>query len=319
MKRGFACAMLLLAAQAAWPADATLPSGADIDFDVNGVGADLTATRDSERFRSDRLRAGTLLTYESPYDYMGIAGGGTRYRQDGWSAERYTVGGVVKKIERATGAGLHASAALSSVGDHLRLVGEGTWNVRAGDRTGFELLGQRDFVETRAGLEAGTMTNFVAASVDHALTERLTLIGLAGLQYFSDDNLRGHLRGRLIYSLLPEQGLSVQLRARAYESSRAGGVLYFNPETYERADIGLRLRRSIGDWRVLAAAGAGRERIDRSVENPTHYLEAGAERRFANRVSLALNLTVTRSSDSNNASGGTYSWRYFRAVLIVPF
>lgn len=286
---------------------------------IAGNAVEVLGTDDSDGFRSARLRAGILIDYKTAYDFVAIGAGGTRYEQHGWSADRYSLGAAVKKVERTTGAGLLATGGLSQVGDSLKAFLDATWNVRLSQTTGIELIGQRDFVETRAGLEAGTMTNFAAASVDYAATERLTLIGMGGLQYFSDDNRRWHLRGRVIYAVLPEQGLSVQLRARGYESSRAGGTLYFNPENYAQADIGLRLRRALGDWRVLAAVGVGRENIDRHDEEPTRYLEARLERSFANNLWLVLQYVVDHSSTSDASTGGHYTWHYLRGVVIFPF
>ena len=285
-----------------------------------GVAFELLGTRDSSDFRSTRLHGGLLVREESPFDFLAVGGGVTRYEQDDWSTERYTLGAAVRKVERATGAGLVATAGLSQVGDSTRAILEATWNRRLSQRTGFELIGQRDFVETRAGLEAGTMTNFAAASVDHVVAERLTLIGLGGLQYFSDDNRRWHLRGRAIYPLLPEQGVSMLVRAKVYESSRPGGSLYFNPENYQQGDLGLRLRRSIGGhWRVLAAAGVGGEEIDHSEGKRTYYVEARAERSFANNLWLMLTYVLDHSSASDNSTGQDYKWQYFRAVAVIPF
>lgn len=285
-----------------------------------GVAAEAVQTSDSDQFRSTRVRAGTLVHYESAYDFAAIGFGGTRYRQHDWSADRYTLFGAVRKTGRATGAGLMAVGGVSSIGDRQHLVFDATWNARLSERTGAELIGQRDFVETRPGLEDGTMANFLAASLDHSLTDRLTVVGLAGAQYFSDDNTRTHLRGTVIYVLVPDWGLGVQARARGYESSRSGGGFYFNPDRYERADVGLRLRRSLGaDWRVLGAAGLGRERISGDVENPTGYVDFRAERSFSNNMSLVLNLSYQHNSDSDSATGNAYIWRYFRAILVAPF
>ena len=331
MRRAALAALLLLhCVQAARGTDApesSRPSrtsgiasvSGEIDDGIFGNAVEVLGTADSDRFKSARLRVGLMIQYASAYDFVAIGGGGTRYEQDDWSAERYTLGVALRKAERATGAGLLASGGLTQVGDSLRAVVDATWNRRLSQATGVELIGQRDLVETRAGLDAGTMTNFAAASVDHVAADRLTLIGLAGLQYFSDENRRIHLRGRLIYTLVPEQGLGIQVRARAYESSRPGGLLYFNPENYAQTDIGLRLRRSLGDWRVLAAVGAGREDIDRNETKPTRYLEARLERSFANNLSLMLHYVADQSSNSDNSTGGDYTWHYFRAVVLIPF
>lgn len=327
---GALCAVTLLAAFPSWGADRLDSPRRSTDFtpprqvaddnaEVFGGGIDTVYTTDSDQFRSARLRGGALVHYASPYDLIAVGGGGTYYKQDDWSEQRYTLAGAVRKVDRATGAGVTATAGISSVGDHLKLFGEGTWNIRFSESTGVELIGQRDYVETRAALDAGTMTNYLAASVDHAVTDRLTLIGLAGGQWFSDDNHRTHLRGRVIYTLLPEHGLGVQVRAQGYESSRSGGGLYFNPDRYERADIGLRLRRSIADWRVLAAVGGGQEWIDHATRNPTSYAEVRGQRSFANNLTLALTFAYYRASEADSAGSGDYNWRYYRALFILPF
>jgi hypothetical protein len=322
------CALTLLVAFPVWGAERlnfprqntgpySTPQVEDEDI-FEGGGIDTVYTTDSDHFRSARLRVGALVHYKSPYDVIAVGGGGTYYEQNDWSKERYTLAAAVRKLDRATGAGVVATAGVSSVGDHQKLFGEGTWNVRLSQATGLEFIGQRDFVETRAALDAGTMTNYLAASVDHAPSDRFTVIGLAGVQWFSDDNQRTHLRGRAIYAVLPEQGLSVQVRAQGYESSSPGGGLYFNPDRYERADIGLRLRRSIADWRVLAAVGGGQEWIDHTVRNPTSYAEARGQRSFANNLTLALTFAYYRASEADSAGSGAYNWRYFRVLFIIP-
>lgn len=284
---------------------------------LRGVAGELAGTSDSDDFRSARAGAGVLIRHESAYDFAAIGGMLTRYRQRDWSAERTTLGGTLKNVDRATGGGYAATAGVSEVGGRVRGVFDGSWNARLGRNAGVELVGQRDFVETRAGLDAGATSNFAAAAVDYAATDRLTLIGLAGVQYYSDDNRRAHMRGRLIYSVMPEEGLSIQVRARGYDNTRPGGTLYFNPDTYREADAGLRLRRSIGEWRVLAAAGGGREKFD-GPRQPTGYFEARAERSFLNNTSLLLSYTYDRSSSSDNAGGNSYRWQYFRAAVVIP-
>ena len=291
----------------------------EISEGILGNAAEALGTADSDHFYSARLRAGLLLRHESAYDFVALGLGATRYEQQEWATSRYSVVGALRKVERGTGAGIVASVGISEVADHLRAIIDATWNVRLSRATGFELIGQRDFVETRAGLDAGTMSNFAALSVDHAVTDRLTLVGLGGLQYFSDENRRTHLRGRAIYALMPEQGLSVQARVRGYESSRPEPSTYFNPEHYAQADLGLRLRRSLGrHWRVQAAAGAGQEDIDPGDRSRTYYLEARAERYFGNDLWLALTYALDHSSASDAASAD-YTWHYFRAVLVIPF
>lgn len=294
-------------------------AAAQPDEIIQGAAFGAVGTADSDHFYSARLRIGPLLRHESAYDFAGVGVGAAHYEQGDWSTERYSVVGVLRKTERATGTGVVASAGVSEIADGWRIIADATWNARLSKDTGFELIGQRDLVETRAGLEAGTMTNFVAASLEYSATEQLTLIGLGGVQAYSDNNWRVHLRGRAIYTLVPEQGLGVQARATGYDSERKAPATYFNPDRYVQADVGLRLRRSLGDWRVLAAAGLGEEDIAGTGRNGTYYLEARGERYFSKDLWLTLSYLLDRSSGSDATAGADYTWHYFRAALVIPF
>ena len=306
-----ALALVLMACSALAPA-------AHTEELIPGHALEALGTADSDHFYSARLRAGILLRHESAYDFAGLGIGAASYQQREWSAERYSLVGALRRTERATGAGVVASAGISEAADRWRIIADATWNARLSPSAGFELIGQRDLVETRAGIDAGTMTNFVAASIDYAASERLTLIGLGGLQVYSDNNWRPHLRGRAIYTLMPEQGLGLQARARGYDSNGTAPATYFNPERYVQADVGLRLRRALGDWRMLAAAGFGEEDVEGVERKGTYYLEARAERGFGNNLWLALSYVLDHSSGSDAASAD-YTWHYFRAVLVIPF
>jgi hypothetical protein len=72
---------------------------------------------------------------------------------------------------------------------------------------------------------------------------------------FTDDNSRNRVRARMIWSALPEHGLSVQARWRQYSSgdSDVPGAS-FNPDRYRTWDAVLSLRRRVGTRRV---AGGG--------------------------------------------------------------
>jgi hypothetical protein len=186
-----------------------------------------------------------------------------------------------------------------------------------------ELIANRDAVETMAALGRAIMANFLAASFDHAVTERLTVIGMPTYRRFSDGNEQTGFRAWAIYGLLPEHGVSAQLKVRGYESTQNGGGAYFSPDRYERAEIGLRLRRAFGDWRVFATADVGRERIDRDIEKPTVQAALTAQRNFANNAGLGVQFAYYRASDSaNNLNvnrSDHYAWRMARVYFTVPF
>jgi hypothetical protein len=320
---GLACLAWALGALGGAPEE---PSARHLDGPMRllpRAGADLflDASRDTDGFSAVHSRAGLLWRHESINRFSGVHVGADNFRQHGWSRHGVSLLGVYRDVERETGEGLSLQAGMSRLGDDLRAVGELTWNKRFSAATGMELLGNRSFVETRLGLEQATMSNFLAISGDHTIGDRLTLAGLAGVQAYSDNNTRAHLRARGIWLLVPEQGFAVEARVRAYDSSRPGRAAYFNPERYLRGEVGLRLRRSIGDWRVLAEAGAGSEDISDSARKGTGYATLRLQRSFANDMTFAILMTSQRSSEGDAASSadGKYRWEYLRALLLVPF
>jgi hypothetical protein len=312
----------ILAAALAWPLAAGAQDIVESGRRVSGPGADvdLLGTRDTDGFSARHVRLGYLWADESFYRFAGIHVGADDYRQGNWSRSGASLLGAYKDVERATGAGLTVVGGLQKAGSETRAVGEFTWNVRLSPATGVEFVGNRDFVETRPGIDGAVMSNFVAASADHSVTDRFTLIGLAGAQAFSDDNTRWHLRGKAIYLLSPEYGFGAELRLRAYESQHPGPAAYFNPEHYGRAELGLRLRRSFGDWRVTAEAGAGSEVVDQNPAKSTYYSGLRVQRTFSS-FTLVAAYTAQRSSDSHAATSadGNYRWQYLHAFLLLPF
>lgn len=282
---------------------------------------DLYASRDADGFSMQRAGAGALLRYENASDYWGAAAAHARYAQDGWSRTGQRLTGLYRHQVAPTGEGLVVEAGASTVAGHTAAVGELTYNRRVGASTGIELLAARDWVDTRLAIEDGIAATFAAASVEQSLGPRLSAIALAGRQHFSDGNDRDHLRGRLIFGLLPEHGLTLQLRHRRY---RADDITvprrYFNPERYEETLVALALRRRVatdaGSWLVMASAGGGRERIDRSVRNSTSLFELRAEGPLAGDVQLRVRATHQRASGF--ASGPDYWFSQIGAMLIVP-
>ena len=286
-----------------------------------GIGFDFIGTADSDHVQRRRARLVSVLDFASPYKFSGVAAGTEYFKQNGWSARGYSATGIFEDRNRATGAGISATLGLIDIDGHTRGVADAVVNHRFSEQTGGELVLQSDMVATRAALDAGVTHAFVAASVDHAFADRWTGIVLVGGQHFSDGNDRAHLRGWLIYSLLPEYGVSLQARARGYDSSRPGGPFYFNPDRYENADFGLRLRKAIGEWRLYALIAAGEERIDRTTTKPTRFAQLNADRVLTEDIRIGVRYAYSRAAGEVNESAGAgpnYHWHYLRFFLVAP-
>lgn len=285
-----------------------------------GLG-EIRVSSDAQQFDVLKVRAGALLDYASAFDYAGVAAQTTHYAQDGWSREAPAVLVVWRKQKPETLAGTIAEAGVVRVAGRTRLIGDATWSLRPAPRTGIELLAATDLVETRPALERATAYTFAGASVEQQLTERLTAIGLAGYQRFTDGNERVHLRGRLIWMLLPEQGLSAQLRVRQYESQQldAGGA-YFNPGRYREWQAGLAMRKRASGWVWAGTLAAGREQVDQDDQRTTLFADLRAEGTLRNDTRLVLHASYQRSAGFAVAPADDGYWYgTVGATVIVPF
>jgi hypothetical protein len=308
----------------------TRPSESNTTTNVNdayslplaGAVVDVVRTRDSDKFERNIARAGAMVHYKSVYDFVAIGADTNEFRQGDWSLRVNSLVASIRKVNRATAEGITVRGEMAFAGERTALHGEGGWNIRFSETTGVELIASRDAVETQKALSNGTMATFLATSFDHGFSERLTAIVMPTYRRFTDGNDQLGLRSWLVYVLAPEQGLSMNVKAREYESSQSGGGAYFSPDRYERAEIGLRLRRAMGDWRVYATADLGRERINSDIEKPTSALALTAQRSFANNMGLGMQFSYYRASDSaNNTASETdrYAWRMARFFITIPF
>jgi hypothetical protein len=272
---------------------------------------------DADGFGGWLSRAGYLFNYTSPYDYAGVALQDVHYVQDGWSDDVVGAVGLFRRQRRDTLEGIRGEAGVVSVGGELRPVGDLTWSLRPRPSTGIELIAAGDVVGTRAAIERSISYGLAAVSVEQQFGARWTAVGLAGWQPFTDGNARTVLRGRVICSLVPEQGLSAQVRYRQY-SSREDDVdgAYFNPDTYRVWDAGLALRRHVGDWTVAGLVATGQERAEQGAWNSTQAAELRLEGPIGNRSRLSVGALYSRAAGFN--ASPDYWYGSINANLIVP-
>jgi hypothetical protein len=120
-----------------------------------------------------------------------------------------------------------------------------------------EYFVSRDLIETPLGVARGVYSTYVGAAYDLPLDDKNTVTALVGVQDFGGENKRVHLRGRYIYTIAPEWGLSVQLRTRYFWNSVPRELDYFSPRSYFEAIPTIQLRRFYNRWQYIAALGWG--------------------------------------------------------------
>jgi len=290
-------------------------AGARAQLAVTG---DLSATADADHFDSARLRTGVLTDYESSFRYAGFAAQTTHYTRLGWHRDAPAILGLWRRQRSDTLAGTIAEAGLVRINGRARMIGDATWSLRPSTRTGVELLAAADLVETEGALERATAYQFAGASVERDVTARFTAIGLAGYQHFTDHNERVHLRGRLIWMLVPKHGISAQVRWRQYNSRQLDvGGAYFNPGRYRQLEGGLAIRKRYAGWIWLADLSAGREWIDGHIGHATALADFRAEGALGSKARVTVHASYNRSAGFAAADG--YWYRTIGVAVIVPF
>jgi hypothetical protein len=284
---------------------------------IAGLG-DVQSSSDADHFDTLRLRTGVLFGVESPFYYAGVAVQNTHYARAEWDRDAQAIVAMWRRQRPDTLAGSVGEVGLVRVAGRKRLIGDATWSLQPNARTGIELLAAGDLVETQKALEQATAYTFFGVSAERQLSERFTIIGLAGYQHFTDDNSRVHLRGRLVWLLVPEHGISAQLRVRRFDTGQLDvDDAYFNPESYNEWQAAVAMRKRYAGWMWSGTVAAGREDIAGSGQNATALAELRAEGAIGKDIRIVLHASYNRSAGFVDADG--YWYRSFGAMVIVPF
>lgn len=314
MKIGYVCVPLLMSLSTA-----SLANGLDENqtSSERAAGTEFFLSDDSEGFQTRKLSAEFLPQYKDADHYLGVRGSAYQYRADDWKRDGQKISFIGRDIESTTANGWTLEAGLFEQGDHTLLTFDGSYRTALAEKTAVELFANRDWVETQPALDAGTNFTFVGAALDQGLGEHVTLVGLAGTQFFSDDNRRDHGRLRLIYQPSLNLGLTLQARYRMYRSSEEDvGREYFNPEDYQESMLALGWRQRFAGWSAGLTAGFGREKINQDPSQSTRLFELNVQSPVRGSQFLRMNAGYNRSA---SFYGPNYDYRYIRGEWIVQF
>jgi hypothetical protein len=133
---------------------------------------------------------------------------------------------------------------------------------------------ERDIVETPIGLQRGLYSTYAGGAYDLPLGNRDTLTSVLGVDQFSGGNTRIQNRENFIHMLVPDWGLSVQLRLRDFNDSDPHQFDYFSPRWYAEAIPVVQIRRYVSGWRFALAAGVGEERANNTTWRDARLVQA---------------------------------------------
>ncbi|WP_171542900.1 hypothetical protein [Acinetobacter terrae] len=281
------------------------------------AGTEFFFSDDSEGFQTRKLSAEFLPQYENVDHYLGVRASAYQYKAEDWSRDGQKISFIGREIDSATANGWSLEAGVFEQGDHTLFTFDGSYRTPLAQKTALEVFANRDWVETQSALDQGTNFTFVGAALDQGLGEHVTVIGVAGSQFFSDDNRRDHGRIKLIYQPSLDLGLTLQARYRTYHSSQEDvGGAYFNPQDYEESMLALGWRQRFAGWSAGLTAGFGREKINADPNQSTRLFELNLQSPIRGSQFLRMNAGYNRSA---SFYGPDYDYHYIKGEWIVQF
>lgn len=303
--------MAALAVALGLPAVAAAAQDENVDTGP-AVRVDAWLGTDSEDNEARRLAIGWDIAHRDQDHWWGLKVERARFSGAGWSHSE----------DRAYLAGAGNLGGWQWQGDiggnGHDLIGRASIHSRDARRKEFFI--ERDVLETRGGVANGWVHTFAGASIDLPMGERWSANLLGGAQDFgTGSNLRSHLRGNLVHVLLPEQGLSLQLRTRYFHDSDPREADYFSPPWHGEAIAALGWRRFFGGWRWQATAGLGRQRSAGEDWKDARMFQFGMETPRRNQAWLRIDAGWSDTPGVAAAGTDSYAYRYVRVQAAAAF
>lgn len=273
---------------------------------------------DSEGFLTHKYKASVYPLYQNADNYTGLQYQHNYFSQNNWNstAEQYTL--VTKKINQRNGLGYNLNLGYNLEGSYKLLTTDSNYSTMLTDTTRAEIMVFRDRVETQNSLTNGIYYTMGGASIEQQVMERLSIVLFGGNLYFSDTNTRPTLRARIIYDLIPDYGITAQLRYRQYRDTNTNVANnYFNPDSYNESMVAFGLRKRIHGWMANGTAGVGQQSINQGPSTTTQLYELA----LTSPVNANDVFFRTKAGYGKSAGflGPNYFYRYFMAELIFPF
>lgn len=281
------------------------------------VGTEFFLSHDSEGFQTRKLSAEFFPKYANGDHYLGVRASAYQYKADDWTRDGQKISMIARDIDSATANGWSLDTGLFAQNDHTLFTFDGSYRTALAEKTALEVFANRDWVETQAALDQGTNFTFVGAAMDQGLGEHVSVVGLAGSQFFSDDNRRDHGRLKLIYQPSLDLGLTLQARYRTFHSSQEDvRGAYFNPNNYEESMLALGWRKRFAQWSTGLTVGVGREKINDAPSQSTQLFELNVQSPVKGDQFLRMSAGYNNSASFN---GPNYKYQYVKGEWVLRF
>lgn len=272
---------------------------------------------DSESFTTTRYKTGYMPLYDHGDRYSGIQYQRNQFSQNGWSSYANQIELITKSINPRTALGYNLNLAYNQENNFGLLVTDSQYSLSLTDYLRAEVLLNRDRVETQNSINNNIYYTMPGASLEFQPFERLTFVAMGGDMFFSDTNTRALMKLKGIYTLIPDYGVTAQIRYKQYHDSNTNVTNnYFNPGNYYETMGALGIRKRYAGWVINGTAGLGRQSINNQPSTTTKLLELGATSPIAGSLFFRTRLGYGKSA---GFLGPDYSYRYLMEDLVYAF
>ncbi len=278
---------------------------------------DVFVSSDSEGFITRKVGMGLYPWYSHGERYTGLQVQRTGYSQSEWRAQGEALSLVHRAVNPRNALGYQVKVGVDQLDSRQLLTFDSSYHLALNGTTTAEFLVHRERVETQRALGEGLSMTSGGAGLWHQVNDRLNAGGIVQMMRFSDGNTRTQLRLRGVYDLLPEHGITAQLRYRGYQASDTQVPRrYFNPGEFEEVMAAVGLRRQIAGWVVRGTLGLGRQRVDTDASSPTELAELSVTSPIAGPVFWRARVGYSRAS---GLQGPDYRYRFLMNELFAAF
>lgn len=278
---------------------------------------DVFVSSDSEGFTTRKVGMGLYPGYAHGERYTGLQVQRTNYSQSDWRAHSEAISLVHRAVNPRNALGYQVKVGIDQLDSKQLLTLDSSYHLALNETTTAEFLVHRERVETPSALDAGLSMTSGGAGLWHQVNERFNAGGIVQMMRFSDGNTRTQLRLRGVYDLLPEHGITAQLRYRGYRASDTQVTRrYFNPGEFEEVMAAVGLRRQVAGWVVRGTLGLGRQRVDTDGSTPTELAELSVTSPIAGPVFWRARVGYSRAS---GLQGPDYRYRFLMNELFAAF
>ncbi|MCM8557411.1 hypothetical protein [Sphingomicrobium sediminis] len=179
-----------------------------------------------------------------------------------------------------------------------------------------EFFLEREIVETPIGLTQGLMSTYGGLAVDIPADDLTSFTLLGGVQAFTGDNTRYHLRANAVRVVDPDNGISIQLRARYFTDTTPREYDYYAPGEYLQLLPVVQVQRFNNGWRYRLAGGWGALRDSDEGWRQSRYAEARLTSPDLGGFSMEAQALY---AEQPTLLGGAYSYGQFQLSARTGF